>query len=185
MIDGRTAPRLIVCLAVVASVACDPDVDEFAADCDQALSGRDVGGTWTLEGDGERSGCSSIRLNGDLTVDIVDPFAIVSTAQDTVFDAGETSTDPDALSEADAFVERILRADHTLTYPAKPDEIEFVGTTTGSCVDFTITEDLGDDESQTIEFVGSVRDDGTLKGYFEGYGPGSCTMSGKITVDVR
>lgn len=185
MSERRHLISWILCAVLLGGAACGPAEDEFAANCDLQQSGRDVGGHWTLEGDGERTGCSNARLNGDLVI-AMDPFDVASSAQETTGDAtGTAATDPDTLSEADAFVERILRADHLLEFLNRPDEIDFTGVTAGSCVDFTLVEDLGSGDSQTIDFAGSVRDDGMLKGYFTGSGPGTCEMSGKITVDVR
>jgi hypothetical protein len=87
-------------------------------------------------------------------------------------------------SEADAFVDRIERADFAFKLQSAVDRLSFSGQSAGSCVTFSMTETVGRDEL-VYHFDGHISDVHFMEGNFRGAGPERCTTDGTFTVDVR
>jgi hypothetical protein len=158
--------------------SCDEEPDEPPPDCDQRV-GTDAEGTWTLRARGRRSGCSNKDLNGKLEID-VRSFFVDGTPVPT-----DDNTSGDAVFEADAFVERIRRAQYTLSAGTDaPAGLEFNGVLNTCQVKFTMRESLPGGTFHEYQFDGFVESTYRIYGEFEGRGPGSCVSEGSFEVDL-
>jgi hypothetical protein len=171
---------LTLALAVLCMGSECEDPDEPPPDCDERV-GADAKGTWRIHADGRRSGCEDKELNGKLDID-VDAFLVdgkpVATTGNT---AGENAT-----FEADAFVERIRRAQYTLSAgPDAPGGLDFSGTLNTCQVTFQLRESLPRGGVHSYEFDGFVESVYRIYGEFEGVGPGSCKSKGEFEVEIR
>ena len=175
---GRAVSALTLWLALLGSDCEDPD--EPPPDCDQRL-GADAKGTWTLHASGRRRGCEDDELNGDLDIDLssfmVDGKPVATSGGATV---GEVA------NEADAFVERIRRAQYTLEAgPDAPRGLGFSGTVNTCQVTFQLRELLPGGQFHEYDFDGFVESPYRIYGEFEGTGPGSCRSSGSFDVEIH
>jgi hypothetical protein len=167
---------LLVAPLLMASSCEDPDTPP--PDCDERV-GADAKGRWTLHARGWRRGCSDERLNGRLEIDV----------REFTVDGEPLATSDDNPSdtefEADAFVERIRRAQYMLVAGAdKPSELEFSGFLNTCQVTFTLKEDLGN-TFHTYTFDGFVESSFRIYGEFDGRGPNDCDSSGTFEVELR
>jgi len=150
--------------------------------CDMADVGEVLSGTWSLSANGKRDRCDDRRLDGELELELSIPLEVTATAQATLgpaFDAGIEN-------EADAFVERIRRADFVLSADDMPDQLEaVVGSTVGSCVSISLVERLpgGDHLSYLLEgYIISPRE---VVGDLTGTGPENCRVTGSFELTIR
>jgi hypothetical protein len=170
---------LLLLAALLSGSRCE-DADEPPPDCDQRL-GADAKGTWHIEAEGRRWGCKDPELNGKLEIDVSAFLVNGKPVPTTGNTAGE-----DATFEADAFVERIRRAQYTLEAGAdKPPTLSFSGTLNTCQVRFAIQESLGRGAFHKYEFDGFVESEYSIYGEFTGTGPGSCKSKGEFEVEIR
>lgn len=175
---------LVVRLAVVGILAMPACIDGDLADnytCDMTHVGEALSGTWRLHADGTRAGCDDRRLEGELEIDLSIPLEVTAMAVAT----SGTPNGEEPEHEADAFVDRIRRADFELNADDMPDELEVSGSTVGSCATIALTERLpgGDRLSYTLSgyIVSSRRVVGTLRGE----GPERCHVNGSFELTVE
>jgi hypothetical protein len=117
-------------------------------------------------------------LNGKMKLD-VQAFGVEGTPVPTSHnDSG------DAEHEADAFVERIKRAQYVLEADGTPSKVKFSGQVNTCEIAFTLSERLPDGRFHSYEFKGFVESRYRLYGRFSGEGPGSCEVSGEFEVDI-
>jgi hypothetical protein len=176
---GRSLSLLGLWLALLGSADCE-DPDEPPPDCDMRI-GADAKRSWTIHADGRRRDCEDRELNGDLDIDLsaflVDGKPVATT--------GNTAGG-DMLHEADAFVERIRRAQYTLEAgPDAPGGLSFSGSVNTCQVSFRLRELLPRGQFHEYEFDGFVESAYRIYGEFEGVGPGSCRSEGKFEVEIR
>jgi len=161
-----------------ACAAADEKFSTAPEDCDD-LSAETLEGEWQLTAKGKRFDCDGARQEG--TVDLeVPPFVVIVRPEPTegppVIETGD---------EADAFVERVRKADLVLTANID-DDVEFEGQGAVDCgVSFTLTETLSSGETLSYDFDGFVRDDNEATGTFTGSGPGKCKVSGEFSLERR
>lgn len=172
---------LAVCVVPLLA-ACEPDDSGFEVSCDYTESGDLAEGYWHLEAEGTRSGCSKRRLNGHLTIEASQSVAVHAMAQAT----GGNASGPDAgVTEADAFVQRIERADYLLSAGSLPSALAFNGRTAGSCVVFTVSEELEGGDRLLYFFEGAFDGPDRIRGEFTGEGPEDCNSEGSFTVRLE
>jgi hypothetical protein len=93
---------------------------------------------------------------------------------------------PDAgVTEADAFLQRIERADYLLSAGSLPSTVAFNGRTAGSCVNFTLSEELEGGDRLIYFFEGSFDGPDRIRGEFTGEGPENCDTEGRFTVRLE
>jgi len=173
---------LALCLVPLLLAACEPDDSGFDVSCDYTESGDLAEGYWHLEAEGTRSGCSKRRFNGRLTIDTSQSVAVRAMAEAT----GGNASGPDGgVHEADAFLQRIERADYVLSAGSLPSALEFNGRTAGSCVVFTVSEELDDGDRLLYFFEGSFDGPDKIRGAFTGEGPEDCETEGTFTVRLE
>jgi hypothetical protein len=176
-----------LCLLSAALPGCPDDESEpVAPTCDDRFTGRALAGDWTLTGSGQRSECDSRRLDGALKLSTAMPIAVEAAAQATTGPA----SGPEPMFEADAFVNRIERADYLLTLSdAASDEvadsIALQGGVNGSCVSFDLTEALPGGDEIDYHFDGYIVGSNRAQGDFFGTGPGECVVEGQFDLVVR
>jgi hypothetical protein len=137
---------------------------------------------WHLDATGRRSGCSKRRLNGRLTIDASQSVGVRAMAEAT----GGSASGPDAgLTAADAFLQRIVRADYVLSGGSLPSVRAFNGRTAGSCVNFTLSEELEDGDRLIYFFEGAFDGPDKIRGEFTGEGPEDCDTEGTFTVRLE
>jgi hypothetical protein len=175
---GRLGGALIVALMTGCT-----DESGWEPSCDYQESGDLAEGYWQLEATGTRSGCANRRFNGALRIEASRSVAVHAMAEET---SGPV-TGPDAgVSEADAFIRRIERADYRLSASALPSALVFdEGATAGSCVSFRLTETLEDGDRLRYVFDGSFDGPDRIRGTFTGDGPGACDTQGTFTVRLE
>ena len=178
----RRANRWLALCAAPLLAGCLPDDDGFDVSCDYAESGDLAEGYWHLEAEGRRSGCSKRRLNGHLTIDASQSVGVHAMAQAT----NGSASGPDAgVSEADAFLQRIERADFLLSAGSLPSALAFNGRTAGSCVVFTLSEELEGGDRLLYFFEGAFDGPDRIRGDFTGEGPEDCDTEGTFTVHLE
>jgi hypothetical protein len=169
------------CAASLAACMGD-DTGEPALTCDLANTGRALEGDWSLTGRGRREGCSDRRLEGDLTLENPRAFGVRARPEPTQGPA----TGPEVDFEADAFVVRIQRADYVLELEGGDDGVlGLQGGAVGSCVSFSLSEELEDGDRLRYRFDGYITDNHTVSGDFWGEGPESCEVTGTFQLEVR
>lgn len=173
----RTSIALIL---LVLTAACQGDSRESYT-CDMNDVGEVLSGTWTLRGEGERTGCDDRRLEGDLELELSIPLDVTAMAVPTT--GRPTGEEPD--SEADAFVERIRRADFEVTADDMPRELELSGTTVGSCATLVLTERLPGGDSLSYTLDGYIISSREVVGELRGHGPESCEVRGSFELTIR
>lgn len=181
--------RALACvyLSCAALPGCpDDDPEDIVPTCDDRFTGRVLEGDWTLTGSGQRSECDSRRLDGELKLSTAMPISVEAAAQSTTGPA----TGPEPSSDADAFVNRIERADYLLTLSSAAaddvaDAITLQGGVNGSCVSFDLTEELPGDDEVEYHFDGFIVGSNRAEGDFFGTGPGDCEIEGRFDLVVR
>lgn len=176
-------PLFLLMLVLIASgcLGCWGDGDDDDGPCDNPYTGASLDGAWELHGSGKRAGCEDRRLEGKLELDTTAPLVIEAAAQPTFRDAGGPITD----NESDAFIQRIERADYELSGDELPHKVTFAGQVQGSCVSFTLSEQLPTGDTLNYVLDGEIEDVGEIHGSFTGTGPEQCTSSGSFTATVR
>jgi len=176
----RPVAALVVLAGIPAMPACLKENPEGYT-CDMAHVGEVLSGTWRLHADGERTGCKNRRLEGDLELDLSLPLDVTAMAVATSGDP--TGEEPE--HEADAFVERIRRADFELNADDMPDELDLGGSTVGSCATIVLTERLpgGDRLSYTLD--GYIISSSKVVGTLIGEGPETCRVHGSFELSIQ
>jgi hypothetical protein len=168
--------------AVSLAACMGDDTAEPALTCDLANTGRALDGEWSLTGKGRREGCDDRRLEGDLTLENPSAFGVRSRPEATQGPA----TGPEVDFEADAFVVRIRRADYVLELEGGEDSaLVLQGGAVGSCVSFSLSEELEGGDRLSYRFDGYITDSHTVSGDFWGDGPESCEVTGTFELEVR
>lgn len=165
----------------VGPVGCEDDPAEGYT-CNLEDTGQVLSGTWKLSATGHRSGCADRRLEGDFDLEVDVPLHVDAEAQATL----GPSTGAEIDNEADAFVERIRRADYVLTAEDMPEELEPIhGSTNGSCVSFALTENLPRGDSLRYRFEGYIISSSRVVGDLTGDGPEDCRVTGTFELNIR
>jgi hypothetical protein len=165
--------------ALLGGSSCE-DPDEPPPDCDERV-GADAKGTWTIHAHGMRSDCEDDELNGTLDIDLSAFFVDGKPVATTDNNAGD-----DTQNEADAFVERIRRAQYTLEAGVDaPSGLTFSGSVNTCQVTFHLRESLPRGQFHEYELDGFVDGGYRIYGRFTGTGPGSCRSKGKFEVQIR
>jgi hypothetical protein len=163
-----------------ALVSCKPEKHGGGLSCDLTDTGQALSGEWHLEATGKRTDCDDRRLEGEIEIDLAIPLGVRAMAQPTTRPSGE-----EVENEADAFVERIKRADYVLEAEDMPEDLELVfGSTIGSCVSFTLVERLPGNDSLRYSFDGYIVSSYRVVGTLEGSGPESCKVHGDFELTV-
>jgi MYXO-CTERM domain-containing protein len=149
--------RLTIAACVLAS-ACSADEARRRA-CAAESVDVEVGGTWTLSGEGERSDCRQDKLNDDLRLKSGMSFDVVM--------------QPSGVDQARALAKGPALASGAFTFEGKVD---------GSCVDFATTE-TGSGFSLDLTFAGDAAGR-QIEGDFSGSGPESCELDGTFRVTI-
>ncbi len=171
----------IGCAATLAACLGD-DTAEPELTCDLANTGRVLDGEWHITGQGRREGCEDRRLEGDLTLENPRPIEVRARPEATLGPA----TGPEVEYAADAFVVRIQRADYVLELEGgEGGVVELQGGAVGSCVSFSLDEELGRGDRLTYRFDGYITGSRTVSGDFWGEGPESCEVTGTFELEVR
>jgi hypothetical protein len=166
-------------VALLCGSSCE-DPDEPPPDCDKRV-GADAKGIWTIHAHGKRMDCADDELNGTLEIDLSSFFVDGKPVATTDNNAGEG-----AKHEADAFVERIRRAQYTLEAGADaPAGLTFSGSVNTCQVTFRLRESLPRGQFHEYELDGFVDGGYRVYGRFTGTGPGSCRSEGKFEVQIR
>jgi hypothetical protein len=176
--------RPLAALVVLASIPCVPACIDDRVEpltCDMAHVGEVLSGTWRLRADGERVGCRDRRLEGDLELELSIPLDVTARAVATSGDP--TGEEPE--HEADAFVQRIRRADYELNADDMPDELELSGSTVGSCATIVLTERLPGGDSLSYTLDGYIVSSGKVVGALSGEGPESCRVRGSFELTIQ
>jgi hypothetical protein len=174
----RTALALLTAVALLS--ACQEPIDEQRT-CDMANVGEVLSGTWSLHATGERTGCRNRRLDGDLELDLAVPLDVTATAVAT---PGRPSNE-EPENEADAFVERIRRADFQVEADDMPGELELSGSTVGSCATLVLTERLSNGDSLNYSLDGYIVGPNEVVGTLRGEGPEECLVRGSFELTIR
>jgi hypothetical protein len=150
--------------------------------CDLAHAGDELSGEWSLTAEGKRRRCEDADFEGELSIETSEPIEVVSQPQAGGGDGAEPT--PDAI--ADAFVERIERAEHVLSLgTGAPDGLSLAGGTVGSCMSVTLTEELPGGDALVYELDGAITDRGFAEGDFSGEGPAGCIVEGTFELVIR
>lgn len=176
-----TTRGVFVGLAFGALAGCSSQnaaTSDFPSNCSQ-LNAITLEGEWSLSASGKRYDCEGARQEGSIDIQ-VPKFRVVvrpePTAGPVVIEAGD---------EADAFVERVRKAEVTLSSNIS-DDVEFEGQGDTECgVSFTIIETLSSGDQLTYDFDGYVQDVNEASGTFSGRGPGECKVSGEFSLVRR
>jgi len=175
--------RIVLCVALVASACagCEDAPEQRTLSCNLPQTGRQLAGAWNLTARGRRFGCDDRRLEGDLHIELSMPLEVTAEPQPTT----GPGTGPETDSEADAFVLRIMRADYLLDLGADaPSEVTLEGGTVGSCVSFTLQEQLPKKDALVYDFDGYITDRGLAQGDFSGSGPEACQVEGTFHLEI-
>ena len=162
----------------------DEDEDErpLHTRCDLAHAGDELTGEWSLTAEGKRRRCEDAELEGELSIETSAPIDVVSRPQAS--GGGAVEPTPDAI--ADAFVERIERAEHVLSLGAgAADGLSLAGGTVGSCMSVTLIEELPGGDALIYELDGAITDRGFAEGDFTGEGPAGCIVEGTFELVIR
>ena len=174
-----TAAVLFACLALLPACLGDDGREPYT--CDMHDVGEVLSGTWTLRGEGRRTNCDDRRLDGDLELELAVPLDVTAMVVPTV--GRPTGEEPE--HEADAFVERIRRADFQVTADDMPDELELSGLTIGSCATLVLTEQLAGGDELNYVLDGYIVSSREVVGDLRGDGPGSCRVTGTFELTIR
>jgi hypothetical protein len=173
---------LVVLFASLAALpACLGEDQGPSYTCDMHDVGEVLSGTWTLRGQGRRTGCKDRRLDGDLELELSVPLDVTAMVVPTV--GRPTGEEPE--HEADAFVERIRRADFQVTADDMPDELELSGLTIGSCATLVLTEQLAGGDELNYVLDGYIVSSREVVGDLRGDGPESCRVSGTFELTIH
>lgn len=178
----RASPWLMLYVTAVALCGCldDPD-DGVGRRCDLSVNGNDLEGRWTLHASGQRLDCDDRRLEGDLTLQTSMPVRVSAQAQATT----NAPTADEAEFEADAFVDRIERADFLIEgEDPEGDGVRVRGSATGSCFLVHIEEELPDGDTLRYDLDGYITSRGTARGDFTGRGPEDCRTEGTFRLQI-
>lgn len=187
---GSRRSALAAAFGLLLCSGCDETQPEpEVPSCELRHTGRVLQGRWTLEGRGRREGCGDRRLEGDLRLRTSMPIDVSAAAPAT---AGSGSfAEPEF--EADAFVDRLDRADFVLSLSdadspdaaTDPGDITLIGATNGSCVAFDLRETLEDGDALDYQFDGFITASNHVEGEFHGSGPERCEVRGSFTLTIR
>jgi hypothetical protein len=181
----RLACAVLALCGLAAATGCNGDDEDevpLHTRCDLNHAGDELVGEWTLTATGHRRRCQDLDYEGELVIETAMPIEVASEPQ---ADEGAAS-DPTPDAIADAFVRRVERAEFVLSLgPGAPSTLELAGGTVGSCVSFTLTEQLGGDDALVYEFDGAITDDDFVEGDFTGEGPEGCDVDGTFELLVR
>ncbi len=180
---ARATTAVCTMLAAIGLWGCG---DELVGDeelrCDRAYTGSELEGRWELRGSGERIECEDRRLEGALTIETSTRVRVMTEAQETTGPGSGPETD----FEADAFVDRIERADFLVEQTdGAPDTLTVQGSVSGSCFRVHLEEELPDGDTISYDLDGFITRSGTAEGEFTGRGPESCTTAGTFTLRVE
>jgi hypothetical protein len=177
----RTQPRATLTLlaGIALLAACTQEIEGHT--CDMANVGEVLSGTWSLHATGERTGCRNRRLEGELELDLAVPLEVTSTAVATP--GRPTGEEPE--NEADAFVERIRRADFEVAADDMPSELALSGSTVGSCATLVLTERLANGDRLSYTLEGYIVSPSEVVGTFRGEGPEDCRVRGSFELTIR
>lgn len=175
--------RMIIGIGCAAwLIACQSDdTAEPELTCDLSNTGRVLDGEWRLTGKGRREGCDDRRLEGDLTLENPRAIEVRARPEATMGPA----TGPEVEFDADAFVMRIRRADYVLELEGGDSVVELQGGAVGSCVSFSLSEELPRGDRLRYRFDGYITGSHTVSGDFWGEGPESCEVTGTFELEVR
>ena len=174
---------MLAALCALSALGC-PAKDErpLRTQCDLPGTGSELRGQWTLHAVGKRHGCEDRGYQGELVIETSMPIEVTAEPQASTGPA--TRPTPDSI--ADAFVERIERAQYLLGLGDNaPAELALTGGTVGSCVSFTLTELLPDGDALVYDFDGAITDHGHAEGDLQGEGPAGCLVDGTFELEVR
>jgi hypothetical protein len=172
---------ILALLAGIALIsACNEELGESYT-CDMANVGEVLSGTWSLHATGERTGCRDRRLEGDLELELAVPLDVTATAVATP--GRPLAEEPE--NEADAFVERIRRADFEVQADDMPSELELSGSTVGSCATLVLTERLPNGDRLKYALDGYIVSSTEVVGSFRGEGPENCRVRGSFELTIR
>ena len=177
----RTRPCIALALLVVAVTPACKEGEGEQYTCDMTHVGEVLSGTWSLTAEGTRSDCEDRRLDGDLELELSVPLEVTAMAQATI--GRPTGDEPE--HEADAFVERIRRADFEVRADDMPSELELGGSTIGSCATLVLTERLRDGDQLSYTLHGYIVSSGEVVGELRGEGPGRCRVKGSFELTIR
>ena len=161
-------------------VACASDESKEARPerCGE-LNAASLEGEWTITAKGERYDCDGVRSEGELDL-VVKPFNVDVELTPWVGQPSVESGD-----EADAFVERVRRAEVKLSADISND-VQFEGGGGADCeVSFSLRETLSNGNELIYNFEGFVQEVDQATGTFSGSGPGDCKVRGTFTLDRR
>lgn len=178
----RAQPRIT--LVMLASIALGPACKDQGGEsytCDMADVGEVLSGTWSLRATGERTGCRNRRLDGDLELELAVPLDVTATAVATP--GRPTGDEPE--NEADAFVDRIRRADFDVAADDMPSELELSGSTVGSCATLVLTERLPNGDRLHYTLDGYIVSSTEVVGELRGDGPEDCRVHGSFELTIR
>jgi len=172
---------LALALVSLGTMAGCLDEEAPAYTCDMHDVGEVLSGTWRLRGEGERIGCNDRRLEGNLELELSVPLDVTAMAVATT--GRPTEGEPE--NEADAFVERIRRADFEVTADDMPDELELFGSTAGSCATLVLIERLPNGDRLRYTLDGYIVSSSEVRGTLRGEGPESCEVTGSFELTIR
>jgi hypothetical protein len=177
---ARDFLHLIAAACAMQFTACADDSSEpTAPDRCGELNAASLEGEWTITGEGERYDCDAARADGKLDL-AVKPFNV-----DVALTPWEGLPSVASGDEADAFVERVRRAQVTLSADISRD-VAFEGGGGADCdVSFSIREMLSNGKELIYHFKGWVQEVDQATGTFSGSGPGDCKLRGTFTLDRR
>jgi hypothetical protein len=178
LIQPRTTLALLAGIALLP--ACNEEPGEGHT-CDMANVGEVLSGTWSLRATGERTGCRNRRLEGDLELELSVPLDVTATAVATP--NRPAAEEPE--NEADAFVERIRRADFQVEADDMPSELELSGSTVGSCATLVLTERLPGGDRLHYVLDGYIVSPSEVVGELRGEGPEDCRVRGSFELTIR
>lgn len=168
-------------LAAIASLSGCLEERREAYTCDMANVGEVLSGTWSLHATGQRTSCRNRRLEGELELELAIPLDVTATAVATP--ARPTTEEPE--NEADAFVERIRRADFDVNADDMPSELELSGSTVGSCATLVLSERLPNGDRLEYTLDGYIVSPTEVVGELRGEGPEDCLVRGSFELTIR
>lgn len=150
--------------------------------CDLPHTGRELAGEWTLTAHGTRRRCEDEDFEGEVEIETSMPIDVLAEPQSA--DGASVEPTPDTI--ADAFVQRIERAEYVLGLAdGAPAGLSLAGGTVGSCVSFTFAEELGGGDALVYELDGAITEADFVEGEFTGQGPAGCSVTGTFELLIR
>jgi hypothetical protein len=188
---ARTDARALLVAAsaalVISAAGCfgsDDDADEapLHTRCDLPHTGLELAGDWTLTAHGTRRRCEDKDFEGSVELETSMPIEVASEPQ--AVDGPSVEPTPDAI--ADAFVQRIERAEYVVGLAdGAPSGLSLAGGTVGSCVSVTLAEELGGGDTLIYELDGAITEADFVEGDFTGEGPAGCRVEGTFELLIR